>query len=339
MSDLLAKPQHPLIAWGKIGRVRWFQQAKWLYEPVAIILVTFFSLLFGQILSLPIQLSLAGSLSDEIAALGTETSAINELFMGSLFADPQLLAGLTILSFLGMHIVVWLWIWLMENRSWWTIGLPFRAIGGWQVALFQYGRGLLIGFGLQMATVGILALLGMISFETPFSGFSGLVLFNVVLLFVSFIIQGAAEEVLTRGFIFQVVGRKYGVWLAVIVSSLIFALLHLGNPNIGPIAVINLFLAGLLFALYALNEGTIWGACAVHSIWNWTMGNLLGLEVSGMEFAADTGSLIDLQETGPDLITGGAFGPEGGLVVLTLLVLTCGYLIYNYVRHPILTIK
>lgn len=327
-----SKSSHILIEWGNLGQIRWFEGAKWLYEPVAVLATPILALLIGQIVSLPVIFYVLAANADEAAALAENPATANESLLNLLYSNPQALAWLTILSFGAMHFVVWAWIRLMERREWWTIGLPFEAIGGWQVALYQYGRGLLIGFGLQMGVLGILALLGMIEFEAPFAGLSGIVLLNIVILFLAFVVQGAAEEVLTRGLILQVIGRKYGLWVSVLISSLIFMALHLLNPNLSALAVANLFLAGLLFALYALNEGTIWGACALHSIWNWTMGNLLGLEVSGIEFAAQAASLIDLQEAGPDWITGGSFGPEGGLVVMLVLVAVCGFLLARFLR-------
>ena len=332
MQERFVPTHDPVIEWSKLGQIRWFAAIQWLYEPAAVILVPLIALILGGLLSLPIVAQIMRGSEMELGPLADDPVAMAERQQELIFSNPVGLAALIIVSFGAMHLTVWLWIRIMEKRSWWTIGLPFEAIGGVSTALLQYGRGLLIGLGLQMAVVGVLALLGMLDFETPFSGVSGVVLRNIGLLFVAFVVQGAAEEVLTRGLIFQVVGRRYGVWAGVSVAALTFGLLHLGNPNTSSIAIVNLFLAGLLFSLYALNEGTIWGACALHSIWNWTMGNLLGLEVSGIEFAADTAALIDLQETGPDAITGGSFGPEGGLVVTSALVLVCGFLLYTYWR-------
>lgn len=332
MEERFIQTRDPVIEWSKLGKIRWFNAIQWLYEPAAVILVPLISLIVGGLLSLPIIAQIMLGNEMELGPLADDPNAMIERQQELIFSNPIGLAAVTIVSFGAMHLTVWLWIRIMERRSWWTIGLPFKAIGGVSTALFQYGRGLLIGLGLQLAIVGMLALLGMLDFETPFRGVSTIVLRNIGLLFVAFVIQGAAEEVLTRGLIFQVVGRRYGVWVGVLISALIFGLLHLGNPNTSSIAIANLFLAGLLFSLYALNEGTIWGACALHSIWNWTMGNLLGLEVSGIEFAADTAALLDLQETGPDHITGGAFGPEGGLVVTSALVLVCGFLLFTYWR-------
>jgi membrane protease YdiL (CAAX protease family) len=107
----------------------------------------------------------------------------------------------------------------------------------------------------------------------------------------------------------------------VIISSLVFAVLHSLNPNLSPVAILNLALFGLFTALYALYERGLWGVFSLHSVWNWAQGNLLGFEVSGM--APPGGTLFDLMEVGPDIITGGPFGPEGGLSVTAVLIISC----------------
>jgi membrane protease YdiL (CAAX protease family) len=106
--------------------------------------------------------------------------------------------------------------------------------------------------------------------------------------------------------------------IGVIFSALFFSALHLLNPNITLISVLNLFLFGLFAALYALWEGGLWGVFAIHSIWNWAQGNVFGLSVSGLYLQSSV--LFNLTETGPDWITGGYFGPEGGIIVTLILL-------------------
>jgi hypothetical protein len=145
-------------------------------------------------------------------------------------------------------------------------------------------------------------------------------------LLVGWIVQGAAEETLTRGFLLPIFGVRLGPAWGILISSLLFAALHLLNDNLGWIALLNLFLFGVFASLYAIREGGLWGVFAIHSIWNWAQGNIFGLEVSGEDFGATT--IFNLKETGPDLITGGLFGPEGGLIVT--IVLTAGCLVIYF---------
>ena len=133
--------------------------------------------------------------------------------------------------------------------------------------------------------------------------------------------QGPAEEALTRGWLLPVIGARYRPIYGVIISSVIFAIFHSFNPNLGPIAILNLFLFGVFTALYALYEGGLWGIFSIHAVWNWAQGNIFGFEVSGG--TASGGTLFNLMEVGPDIITGGPFGPEGGLAVTGVLVISC----------------
>lgn len=234
-------------------------------------------------------------------------------------ALQALLAGLeeTLLllsTFSGVILMVWLWTRLYEWRAFSTLGFERKD------ALRQYGRGLLIGFLMFAGAVGLMALPGFMTTETGSSGYHGLVaLGGVLLVFPGWMVQGAAEEVLMRGWLMPVLGARYRPWAGIIISSAFFTMMHGLNPNLSALALVNLFLYGLFAALYALRAGSLWGICALHSAWNWTQGNVFGLEVSGG--ASGGGMLFNLMETGPDWFTGGAFGPEGGLAVTLILVL------------------
>lgn len=233
---------------------------------------------------------------------------------------PALLSGVRgmlelAVSFAPILLFLWLWLRLFERRPFWTIG--FERAG----AAMRYGRGVLVGLGMFSAVVGIMALFGAVGWERGPTERQGIAaLGGVLAVLLGWAVQGAAEEVLARGFLLQSVGARSKPWIGVLVSSLVFALLHSLNPGIGPLPVLNLFLFGLFTAVYALYEGGLWGVCAIHSIWNWTQGNLFGLSVSGT--SAPGGTLVNLQTDGHILITGGRFGPEGGLPVTAVLMVS-----------------
>jgi hypothetical protein len=247
-------------------------------------------------------------------------------------ADQPFISGLVmalvLVSVFGM-IFVLLWVWLkwFEKRPFWTLG--FERAG----ALVKYGRGMAVGFGMFVATIGLSAALGYIAPETfnpqreRWAALGG-----VLIVLVGWAVQGAAEETVVRGWLMPVVGARYRPWIGVLVSSLLFAGLHGLNPNIGLLPLINLFLFGLFGALYALWEGGLWGIAAQHAVWNWTQGNIFGLEVSG-----GTGGpiLFNLHEVGPDVITGGPFGPEGGLALTAVLVIAIAVLVGLQVRKTV----
>ena len=229
--------------------------------------------------------------------------------------DPTSL-GFTILlvaSFAPIFPLIWLWLRLAEERPLWTSGME-------RPWFKPYLRGLLVGLAMFGTAVALLAALGHLALERPLGGLSSLPVAAALFIFLGWMVQGAAEELLTRGFLLPILGIRWGTVAGVLVSSLLFSLLHLANPNINAISILNLALFGLFAALYALYEGGLWGVFALHAIWNWAQGNLFGFAVSGMEIKS--GTLLDLMEAGPDQMTGGLFGPEGGLVVTLVLGLS-----------------
>ena len=293
-----------LIKLAKTADVRGYERLNWLYEPLVFIYAVVSLLVVSAVLALPVVFYVMATEGVENAIEIVESPPTPGLAFASLFS-----------SFIGIYFAVWLWLYLIERRPFTTIGLQAKQ------AVWRYVRGLLIGVGFICLVVGILALFGWVDWERTFAGFSASLLSGVGLLFAGFVIQGAAEEVLVRGFLLPIFARRYNLWVSIVVTSLIFAVLHLLNPNLSPIAVLNLFLAGIIFALYALKEGSIWGACGLHTTWNWTMGHVFGFEVSGGSFGGPGSILFDLMETGPDWMTGGLFGLEGGVIVTLVLIL------------------
>jgi len=156
----------------------------------------------------------------------------------------------------------------------------------------------------------------------------------VILLLTGFIIQGASEEVVVRGWMLPVLSRHYKVTTSIILSAAFFGFLHFQNPNLDVLSMINLILYGVFAALYALYDDGLWGVFAQHSIWNWFMGNILGLPVSGM--IAGNVSIIETKLVGPTWITGGTFGPEGGAIVTIIFTLSILILIKCLIKKGIL---
>lgn len=232
-----------------------------------------------------------------------------------------------VFAFVPIFIILWLWLRFYEKRSLWTIGMEWAGAG------WKYGRGLLIGVVMFAASIGISGALGYIAFEQGNPQQQGLsALGGVLLVYLGWTVQGPAEEAIARGWMLPTIGARYRPLLGVLLSSVIFAAYHSCNPNLGFIAVLNLFLFGVFAALFALYEGGLWGVFGIHAAWNWAQGNLFGFEVSGGP--AVGGTLFNLMETGPDAITGGPFGPEGGLSVTVILVISCGLVLWLANNRP-----
>ena len=217
-------------------------------------------------------------------------------------------------SFTLIYVILWLWLKFFEKRPFWTMGYELKD------ALMQYARGFFVGAIMFAGAVGILAFFKSVEFEFGDPGTQGFAaLGGVTLVLFGWIVQGGAEEVLMRGWVLPVIGARYKPWIGLLVSSILFSLLHLLNPGLSVIAVVNLALFGVFAGLYAMHEGSLWGISALHTVWNWVQGNFFGFEVSGMN--ASGGTLINLTESGADWLTGGSFGPEGGLAVTVVLVI------------------
>lgn len=198
----------------------------------------------------------------------------------------------------------------IEKRS--GLSMGFRKGCFWK----SYGKGLLIGTVLLVLCCGIAFLLGGFRVSAPRT--LSPVLF--LLFFLGFVIQGSSEEILLRGYFMMSLSNRCSISWAVGISSVTFSLLHIFNPGFGLIPFVNISLFGLFMGLYVFREGDLWGACAIHSIWNFVQGNILGVQVSG------TGELPTILKFTPvedmDLLTGGSFGIEGSLIVTAVLLLS-----------------
>lgn len=228
-----------------------------------------------------------------------------------------------ILYFIPVLIPLFLWIKFYEKRSFSSLGFQFSK------AIQNYSKGIFYGGLMFCGAFALLYLLGFLEFEIGTPALQGInFIFPSVLVFVGYIFQGGTEEIILRGWLMPVVGSKFKKWIGLVVSALIFSLLHGLNPGITALAVLNLFVFGIFIGLYAINEGSIWGVCGWHTIWNWLQGSFFGLEVSGNSGAP---TIFNFKENGPDLITGGFFGPEGGLAVT--IVLTIG-IVFFVLKKP-----
>lgn len=135
-----------------------------------------------------------------------------------------------------------------------------------------------------------------------------------------FVIATANEELVFRGYLIPNLREGIGIVAAVIVSSLVFGGFHVLNPNASPIAIVNIALAGVVFAYAYLLSGNLWLPIAFHFSWNFFQGSVFSFPVSGIVVR---GLLDTRPRPGADLITGGAFGPEGGLSGFAALALAC----------------
>jgi hypothetical protein len=223
-----------------------------------------------------------------------------------------LLLNELVFGFIFITFLVFARVKFREKRSISSIGLKKEG----------FAKKYLIGFGIGVLMFSVVTLVLFISGHTiidrsPLSSAGIAALSSVLIVLPGWMIQSGTEEILSRGWFMNVLGARYNVAVGLIVSSCFFGFMHLANPNVSILAIINICLVGLFLGVYVIKTSDIWGVCGLHAAWNWTQGNVFGFEVSGQKISA--GSLVHLKLTGAQWFTGGPFGPEGGIVATIVL--------------------
>jgi membrane protease YdiL (CAAX protease family) len=122
--------------------------------------------------------------------------------------------------------------------------------------------------------------------------------------------QSAAEEIFLRGYALTHLRRGVGSVLAVLLTGSLFGILHLGNPNVSRMAIINIALVGIFLGAVVVRTGSLWTTIGLHIAWNWFEGFFFGHPVSGIQ--AGTSLFHRIAPSG-DAWTGGGFGPEASV--------------------------
>ena len=153
------------------------------------------------------------------------------------------------------------------------------------------------------------------------------VIFSIISIIFTYLIVGWSEELLSRGYWLQNISAGLNLFLGVMISSFLFALAHVANPNSSLLALVNITAGGAFLAFAYLRTRQLWLPIGIHIGWNFFQGPIFGFPVSG------TGPFVLIRHTvtGPELLTGGAFGPEAGLIILPIFALGA-VLVYWYTR-------
>jgi len=145
-----------------------------------------------------------------------------------------------------------------------------------------------------------------------------------------FVLVGFNEELLFRGYHLQTITSGLNLFWGLIISSVIFGGLHLGNPNATWVSAAGIFFAGLFLAYGYIRTQQLWLSIGLHIGWNFFEGVVFGFPVSGLSIYP----LMHIRVFGPEVWTGGAFGPEAGLIVLPALVLGAALInLYSRLRN------
>ena len=181
-----------------------------------------------------------------------------------------------------------------------------------------------LGWGIMFSLVqmGVIALVyqvsGIGSFELNELSLEPILF--ILGLFPFWLLQGGTEEVATRGWLLTRIATRTNLPLAIAISSSLFGILHMGNAGVTFLSVLNIILDGVLAGLLFIYTDSIWLVVAQHGTWNYVQGNLLGFQVSGT--GADASIFSFTMGSGPDWLTGGAFGAEGSIITTLVLLLS-----------------
>ena len=247
------------------------------------------------------------------------------LTTGSLLSNTYFM----VVSLLAMLLGTWLLGWTLDRRPWREFGFHFGR--RWWL---DFGFGLILGAVLMSGIFGIEKAAGWLAVRDTMVSFEPGMTFPVAvgLYVVLYLSVGIYEELMSRGYLLRNLAEglilpgwseRGGLLLAWLLSSAIFGLLHLGNPNATWISTGNIALAGILLGLGYVLTGELAISIGLHITWNFFQGVVYGFPVSGM---APQATWIAIRQHGPVAWTGGAFGPEGGLIGV-LAMLTGGGLI------------
>lgn len=262
-----------------------------LFMIAFLIIYTITSLIGILVIAMTTGLDLGQLLSDE-------ANLISEL-------GPWLMFIVMLIAFAGTMLTVWLFRKFVDRKSVVSLGLEWQGFsddfvkgGLWGIALIGFG------FLLQFA-LGLINITGF-AFD-PLAQLGYIFLFSVVAL---------NEEIMVRGYLLDNLMDSFGNWPALLFSSVIFSLMHGLNANVTALSMLNLLIAGVLLGIYYLYRRNLWFPIAMHLTWNYLQGPVLGYEVSGNK----TGSIVQQDISGSDLLTGGDFGFEGSLLATIMMI-------------------
>lgn len=186
----------------------------------------------------------------------------------------------------------------------------------------SYITGVIIGTVLVVISVLLIVLAGAISYNGVFENINN---GFILLMLGGFICQGAMEEVLCRGIVMGLLMKRTSVPVAIGLSSALFTIPHLFNMTLSGgvfifFAIVNLFLISIVFSLLTLYYKSIWAACGFHSIWNFILYNIFGMNLSGNgEIKA---AVFDMRLVGNNILNGGIYGIEASVVTAIVLAVT-----------------
>jgi membrane protease YdiL (CAAX protease family) len=190
-----------------------------------------------------------------------------------------------------------------------------------------------VGLGALLFSVAIAVLSALGAFSLTGRGKTSAVPFAVL----ASVAAAVTEELLFRGLLLRLLESAFGSYFALIASSAVFGLVHLLSPNPTLLGVVAIILeAGLLLGSAFIATRRLWLPIGLHFGWNFTQGGVFGTAVSG----TPTAGILQGRLSGPEWLSGGAFGAEASVVSVALcLVLVALFLRYAHVHNRITPLR
>ena len=253
-----------------------------------------------------------------IALFMVVTIAAGALLLSPLIYLPW---GLSALESLGVVLAAAVGTWVMTrfvNRKPFTaVGLALR-----RTALKEAVAGILLGFLMMTGIFLVGVALGMYhpAFGVLSAGAMASILGGSLFVFAA---GAMGEEMLFRGYAYQTLVQGVTVLPATLLMASIFALAHLQNPNVTVFSVLNVALAGIVLSVAYVKTRALWLPFGIHFAWNFSQSTVYGLPTSGIT----SPGLVLTGSSGAAWISGGEFGPEGGILATIALVACCWYIL------------
>ncbi len=213
---------------------------------------------------------------------------------------------LSLFNLIGTFIVLWLFMKHLDKEKFINLGLQLKN------RIEDFIIGIVIGFVIM--TIGYLLLQSLDEITFQNVNFNPKEILISVLLFC---IVAIVEETLMRGYILRNLMISFNKYVALLISSLLFSLMHGFNPNVDLFALANIFLAGILLGLSYIHTKNLWFPIGLHLSWN-LFQTLFGFNVSGQ----DSYSLIEISIADKNILNGGDFGFEGSILSVISMVIT-----------------
>lgn len=261
---------------------------------------------------------IGGLVIAEVLAILLHFAMGKNMLVGDVF-DDKTISLIINYGFIVVIAIVLLYWKLVEKK-------PISKIGA-NKKFGTYFIGAGIGVFLLVVSVVIVVLTGNIEYKGIFENIDAVM---VLLMAGGFVIQGAMEEFLCRGLVFQSLKEKTSTSLAITISTVLFIIPHssslfAGETLYGFVGVVNLVLISLIFSFLTIQFDSIWVACGLHSAWNAVLYCVMGLNLSGLDKPT---AVFNMQSVGDNIINGSAYGIEASIVTTVVLGIFTAVLIF-----------